>query len=584
MKKRAGLFIILVVLLSIFIPSATVYAQDAPRLAKKKLSLYVGNSYTFEITGIDAEEYEELSYWYMPSFVSMNTDVAVINSAGELHAVGVGTTEIQYSFMGHESVCKVTVNANSSKLSTDELSLYEGESTTIKLTYTKKKAEDYDYRVYDAATMEDVWGALYVTHLGNGKYEVEGERPGNYRLELIIYTTNGKSYSSLCPVEVQGVGLKETEVSIALGMEYQIEVENARDVQYEMSNYWDEAPVASVDADGLLKPECTGSGYLEVSYLNPQGNRVSETLSIYISNPKLIPAEKSIWVNDSYEPQFEDISYWSDIQITSSNEEVIQTSWYGCYAVGKGTATLTYLVDGKEFSEEITVIDPRLSHDFCLLKKKATLQLEVDGIEKGMTVTYKSSNSKVASVTKKGKVTAKKNGTAVITVNVEGVDMYCTITVAAGKGVNAVKQGEKVLGSPYSQEKRMEKGYYDCSSFVWRMYKAAGYNLAGVENYAPTAADLAKKLEAQGKAIAYEYVPASELKPGDIIFYSSGNDNGRYKDIDHVAMFYGYYQTPEWWTGELYEYGLVIHASGSVHIKQYEGYRNWGIVMIARPY
>ncbi len=587
MRKRTGLLLVLVLLLTVLLPAGTVYAEDGPRLVKKKVAFHVGNSYTFEITGMDAEEYEEMSFWYMPSFVSTNPKVAVINSDGELHAVGVGTTEIQYSFMGYTSTCKVSVIANSSKLSVSELSMYEGERTSIKITYKKKKAQEYGYQVYDAETMEYATDALEVTHLGKGKYDVAGVKPGNYMLELIIYATDGKSYSSLCPVEVKGIGLKETRVSIALGLEYQIEVENATDVQYEMLNYWNDTPIATVDADGLLKPECTGTGYLEVSYLNPRGTRESETLLVYISDPKLIPSEKSVWLNYRYEPQFEGTTYWSDIQVTSSNQEVIQTTeygWYNCYAVGAGKTTMTYLVDGKEFSEEVTVIDPKLSHEFSLLKKKEAIRLKVTGIEDGMSVTYKSSNSKVASVTKNGKVTAKKNGTAVITVTVDGLELYCTITVASGKGVNAVKQGEKVLGSPYSQAKRMEKGYYDCSSFVWRMYKAAGYELAGVKNYAPTAADLAKKLEAQGKAIAYEYVSPSELKPGDIIFYSTGNDNGRYKNIDHVAMFYGSYQEPGWWGEEMYEYGLVIHASGSVHVKQYEGYRNWGIVMIARPY
>lgn len=581
----------LVLMFTMLAPVAKTKAAGL-KLNKSKVTLHVGNDFALEITeGYEAQE-DDLWWWYwdMPSYSSSDTSVAIVDYAGNVHAMGVGTATITVSYDGMQATCKVKVLANSSTLSADELLLYERDETEIKITYKKKKAESYDYRVYDAATMERIYYGLNLTHVKNGKFTVQAERAGNYLLELIVNATDGKGYSSFCLVVVDKVGLLVSDVTLALGTTYQIETVNVTDVEYEMADSeWDTegATVATVSPDGLVEAVAEGFDELVVSYTNPHGERIERYLEVCVTNPQLVPAQKSLWLNEWYSPEITGTYYTSDMVITSSDESVVSAGAYGCYAVGAGTATLTYLVDGRELTEQVRVIDPKLSQEYALMKKQEKLTLTVTGAEEGCKITYKSSDTSVASVTQKGKITAKKNGTAVITVTIDGVELYCTLTVTSGKGFNAVREGEKVLGAPYSQEKRMKEGYYDCSSFVWRMYKAAGYNLAGVKSYAPTAADLAKKLEEQGKAIAYEYVPASELKPGDIIFYSTGANNGRYKNIDHVAMFYGHYMAYDSWygeAGEFFDYGLVIHASGNVHIKCYEGYRNWGIVMIARPY
>ena len=81
-----------------------------------------------------------------------------------------------------------------------------------------------------------------------------------------------------------------------------------------------------------------------------------------------------------------------------------------------------------------------------------------------------------------------------------------------------------------------------------------------------------------GKAIAYEYIEADQLKPGDLIFYA-GYGNGRYKNIDHVSMYYG-----SFYLWEDLDSGAIIHAVGSgVQFESYSWYCSSSIVMIARP-
>lgn len=71
--------------------------------------------------------------------------------------------------------------------------------------------------------------------------------------------------------------------------------------------------------------------------------------------------------------------------------------------------------------------------------KSITLKATVTG--KSQTVKWKSSKPSVASVNSKGKVTAKKAGTATITAKANGKTAKCTITVKK-KTTSYVKQGE----------------------------------------------------------------------------------------------------------------------------------------------
>ena len=85
------------------------------------------------------------------------------------------------------------------------------------------------------------------------------------------------------------------------------------------------------------------------------------------------------------------------------------------------------------------------------------------------------------------------------------------------------------IGCGYSQSLRDEDGWYDCSSLVYRCYAEAGITYLNGK----TAADEAQYLVEHGMTVS-----ASELQPGDIIFYSY-ESNGRYRNISHVAIYIG---------------------------------------------
>lgn len=78
--------------------------------------------------------------------------------------------------------------------------------------------------------------------------------------------------------------------------------------------------------------------------------------------------------------------------------------------------------------------------------KTASLKVSVNPSKAKKSVSFKSSNKKVATVSKKGKITAKKSGTAKITVTVKGKKgkkktTYVKIKVTAKKSTTIAKKG-----------------------------------------------------------------------------------------------------------------------------------------------
>lgn len=63
-----------------------------------------------------------------------------------------------------------------------------------------------------------------------------------------------------------------------------------------------------------------------------------------------------------------------------------------------------------------------------------TMTLSVNGAPEGAAVMWSTSNDNVATVDENGKVTAKNNGTAIITATVNGMTADCTVTVTRYQG------------------------------------------------------------------------------------------------------------------------------------------------------
>ncbi len=113
---------------------------------------------------------------------------------------------------------------------------------------------------------------------------------------------------------------------------------------------------------------------------------------------------------------------------SSSNKKVAKVSKTGkVTGLKKGTATITVTNNGVKKTFKITVKNPKLNVKSKSLKKGKKFTLKIIG--KIGKATFTSNNKKVAVVNKKGKITAKKKGKAIIKVKTNGITLKCTVRV-----------------------------------------------------------------------------------------------------------------------------------------------------------
>lgn len=125
---------------------------------------------------------------------------------------------------------------------------------------------------------------------------------------------------------------------------------------------------------------------------------------------------------------------------SSSNKNVATVSSKGkVTAKKKGTCTITAKVGTKKYRCKITVKNPpvQMNKSKATVVKSKTLTLKV--LYTSKKVTWTSNNKKIATVSSKGKVTAKKIGTAKITATMNGVSKTITVKVSEESVVGSYK-------------------------------------------------------------------------------------------------------------------------------------------------
>lgn len=96
-------------------------------------------------------------------------------------------------------------------------------------------------------------------------------------------------------------------------------------------------------------------------------------------------------------------------------------------AKAKGSATITGTVSKRKYTCKVTVHAPKLNKTAVTLKVSQTYQLKLSGTNQ--KITWKSSNSKIVTVNKAGKLFAKSAGNATITAQVNGIRFVCKVKI-----------------------------------------------------------------------------------------------------------------------------------------------------------
>lgn len=406
-----------------------------------------------------------------------------------------------------------------------------------------------------------------------------------------------KIYIGQVSVSGNDIAFEEETVNRAVDSEpYQLKLNNptGKNITWFTSS----SAVVTVDSTGVVTPVAVGTATITAFVNSSASKSISYTCTVNITNP-VIDAEKTFNLAKGYSMELGLKGTSSKGVWKSSKKSVAEvysnTSYYeddnkldgydnGCTlnARKKGEAEISVTVDGVIRKVTVTVTAPQLSKTFCIVAKGGKQIIKVTGINSKSKVIYKSSKPNVATVTAKGVVKAKKTGYSTVLVSVDGASYTVAVNVGSRKAVKAVMNALKVEGATYSQARRMQKGYYDCSSLVWRSYKPVGMNF-GDNHYAPVAASQAAYCVNHKMTVSTKKVKkynVSNLNVGDVIYFA-GAKNGRYKNIYHVVIYmgrecYGY-------GDNVYTSGRIIHANGS-KVSQSSLYNHANIVVVGRPF
>lgn len=299
----------------------------------------------------------------------------------------------------------------------------------------------------------------------------------------------------------------------------------------------------------------------------------TESVDIEITNPRLKSDKIARVIGNEGKIEVEGNSSYAQERVLYKSDSENHFYMYGdgtFYGYAKETRKVYVYVDGICLEATVKYTDPQYRSS-CILKKGQKVSYKLSGASGYTPITYKTGNAKYATVSSDGLVKGKKYGKTTLTLGADNASVTFNIYILKSKAYKGVSKAQAICKTKptYSQAKRMQKGYVDCSSFIWKSYKPYGVNF-GSKSYAPTAADIAKWCSKKKKLLKFSAYngKSDKLLPGDLIFYKKrSGKNGRYKNIDHIAMYVGN--------------DTIVHADGSSVSYSYPWYRK--AAAIARP-
>ena len=342
------------------------------------------------------------------------------------------------------------VEVESVSLNKSEMTLTEGESETLAATITPENAENKSITWSsnnEAVATVDVNGNVTAKSAGTAV--------------ITATSTNGKSAGCTVTVEkkqipVTEVRLSESTVGIVEGSTYKLTAtvlpENTTDSKNVSWGSNNEA-VATVDANGTVTAKRAGTAVITATSTNGKTAGCTVTVSkkeipiIEISLDKssaTLTEGETTTLTATVLP--ENTTYGKSVKWSSSNVAVATVDLMGNVTAKRaGTAIITAISEnGKTASctitvnkkdTNITITEVRLNKSTETLKEGDTTTLTATVLPENTTdsksVSWRSSNSEVATVDANGTVTAKRAGTAVITAtSTNGKSAGCTVTVS----------------------------------------------------------------------------------------------------------------------------------------------------------
>lgn len=499
-----------------------------------------------------------------------NKFAVTVSKKGKLKAVNYGTATIKATYKKKNYYCQVTVPDSSKRvtLNTYNVSLVEG--STYQLQPTSAKTVKYFSNNDHIATVHA--NGLIKAH-NPGTVAIAAENSEGYATCTVTVTPNEENQTALD----NSVSKKTTAIR-RLTTKNNIKYERITWAKNKIIRF----KIANLDSDNvkkcvwstqddeiLSKPNndsnvivagaktgTTGKTTITATVTDKTGKTTTYNNTVYVTKPgintkNLVLMGPNMGANRQQYISFSGISKYSKITWDMSHAPHVSIVKYHNKAsiVGNkaGSGVIKATVDGKKYNVNYTVYNPIFKSIKAVLAKKKTTTIKIDGIT-GLTPTYKSRNTAVATVDANGKIKGKGSGVTFVDVKLGSYTKTYRVEVAATGMKTIISKAQKIVNTwKYNQGKRMQYGYYDCSSLVWKGYQVyKNYNKKlGSTSWAYTAGELFDYLKGKNQIVYYGYIGYNYMKPGDLIFYGDYNSAvmystpGRTLDIYHVSMYAG---------------------------------------------
>ena len=341
------------------------------------------------------------------SWTSSDPTIASVDSNGTIKTLKNGTVKISASANGGKATCTITVK-EPIQISVTTSSIYRGKTTTLK--------------AIPAYSTTITWmssNPLIATVSSNGV--VTGKKAGTVTITAKAF---GKSVTKT--IKVVEPSLKVTgSTTLYRGKTTTLKATTS----YSTKVTWKSSKpsIATVSSSGVVTGKKAGTVYI---YANAYGKSVKYKLTIKEPALKLNKSSSSIYKGKTTTLKGT-TSYRTKVTWKSSNSSIATVSSTGVVTGKKaGTAYIYANAYGKSVKCKVTVKNPTIT----LNKSKATAYAGKSYTLKATTsyrtkISWKSSNTKIATVDSKGMVKLKKAGKVTISATAFGKKVNCVLTV-----------------------------------------------------------------------------------------------------------------------------------------------------------
>lgn len=417
--------------------SIVLKSTSGTDLSKTTMKIAVGSSKTVKATLQPSNVTNPDVKWS-----TSDKKIATVSSKGVVKGIKAGTVKITAT-SGDGAVSKtikikIYTPVKSVSLDKTSLTLKENGTTTIKATVSPSNATyktvEWTSSNYDVATVDE-----------NGKVTAKG-----VGYAIITATTTQGEKTATCKISVvrpvKSISISDTSLRIEVGDKVTLKATVKPSDATNKTVSWKSSDknVATVSASGVVTAKKLGTATITVTTADGglkktcTVNVVKKVTSVELDkSAATLYLGKTLTLKATVSPSG---ATNSAVTFTSSDKKIATVNSKGVVTpVAPGTVTITVKTSDGNFSDNCKITVKRavtgitLNKNTAELKSDTTLTLKAtikpsNATDK--TLTWSSSNKKVATVNSKGVVTPVGKGTATITVKSEnGLKDTCKVTV-----------------------------------------------------------------------------------------------------------------------------------------------------------